>query len=89
MSSRYIIVALQLLLDHDNKAVSPPVFYTEFCAPLRTLEVWEKTQLRIYGNTAQGFASFHRVARTCFVLFLLLFACLVALVESLVFVLNF
>lgn len=40
MTPRYIIAALQLLLDkNESKAVSSTIFATEYCAPLRMLEV--------------------------------------------------
>ena len=67
LSAKYAIIALTLLMDHlEGKAgsISAPVFFNEFCSPLRTLEVWEKTQLRAFGVTAQGFAAFHRVVRS-------------------------
>lgn len=67
MSAKYAVIAIQLLLDQlDSKlgSVSAPVFLAEFCAPLRSLEIWEKTQIRAFGIVASGFPAFHRVLKT-------------------------
>ena len=40
MSERYVIAALKLLVEQvEHKAISASMFSTDFCAPLRTLEV--------------------------------------------------
>ena len=66
MSTNYAIVALGLLVDEmdNSKTLSASSFMTEFCAPLRHLEVWETGILKRFGKTASTFAAFGRVIKT-------------------------
>ena len=66
MSARYAILALTLMQDeHASRKVGAESFVTEFCAPLRHLEVWEEKIIRTFGRTASTFPAFARLMRTC------------------------
>ena len=67
MGAKYAVAALELLaeqLEVKKGSVSAATFVAEYCAPLRTLEGWEKSQIQRFGVVATGFASFHRVVRS-------------------------
>ena len=68
MGAKYAVAALELLAEQlevgKKGAVSANMFVAEYCAPLRTLEAWEKAQIQRFGVVATGFASFHRVVRS-------------------------
>ena len=65
MKATYSILVLTLLVDElENKALSATAFMTEFCAPMRHLEIWEASILKRFGQTASSFAAFARVIKT-------------------------
>ena len=44
--------------------VSAPVFATEFCTPMATLQKWEKSIKAQFGSTATDFPQFTRIMKT-------------------------
>ena len=66
MSHKYAIVALALLVDEmdNSKTLSATMFQTDFCAPMRHMEMWETSIIKRFGKTASTFAAFARVVKT-------------------------
>ena len=66
LSVHYAKIAFDRLVDklQMNTNISASCFMSDFCAPFKHLQTWEKSQLKTFGAVASKFPAFQRVVRS-------------------------
>ncbi len=65
LSPEYAILAYELATDktESGQPISAACFASEFCLPMKAVEVWEKQQIKAFGVVATSFPAFFRVMK--------------------------